>query len=94
MVTALQIGVAIAAFVGILAAKRGDWITFAASLLAMLILAGLTILNTREREHSRLTPAEHFRPEFDALVDPTLAAPPSGWGFLLRPTGSKDFSRD
>jgi hypothetical protein len=37
MSTALEIGIALAAFVGILAAKRRDWITFAASLLAMLI---------------------------------------------------------
>jgi hypothetical protein len=51
MSTALEIGIALAAFVGILAAKRQDWVTFAASMLAMLILAGLTIMNTREREH-------------------------------------------
>src|ERR1700722_8077057 len=25
------------------------------------------------------------------LVGPTLAPPPSGWGFLLRPTGSRTF---
>jgi hypothetical protein len=47
MSTALEIGIALAAFVGILAAKRRDWITFAVSLLAMLIIAGLTIRNTR-----------------------------------------------
>ena len=51
MSTALEIGIALAAFVGILAAKRRDWITFAVSLLAMLIIAGLTIRNTRERKH-------------------------------------------
>ena len=51
MSTALEIGIALAAFVGILAATRRDWITFAASLLAMLIIAGLTIWNTRERKH-------------------------------------------
>ena len=51
MSTAMEIGIALAAFVGILAAKRRDWITFAVSLLAMLIVAGLTIRNTRERKH-------------------------------------------
>jgi hypothetical protein len=51
MSTALEIGIALAAFVGILAAKRRDWITFVVSLLAMLIIAGLTIRNTRERKH-------------------------------------------
>ena len=47
----IAIGIALAAFVGILAATRRDWITFAVSLLAMLIIAGLTIWNTRERKH-------------------------------------------
>ena len=51
MSTALEIGIALAAFVGILAATRRNWITFAVSLLAMLIIAGLTIWNTRERKH-------------------------------------------
>ena len=51
MSTALEIGMALAAFVGILSAKPRDWITFAVSLLAMLIIAGLTIRNTPERKH-------------------------------------------
>ena len=51
MNTTLEIGIALAAFVGILAAKRRDWITFAVSLLAVLIIAVLTIMNSREREH-------------------------------------------
>jgi hypothetical protein len=51
MSTLIEIGVAIAAFVAILAASRRDWITFAVSLLAMLIIAGLMIINTRERKH-------------------------------------------
>ena len=42
MSTLIEIAIAIAAF---------DWITFAVSLLAVLIIAGLTIMNTREREH-------------------------------------------
>jgi hypothetical protein len=51
MSTLIEIGIAIAAFVAILAARRRDWVTFAVSLLAVLIIAGLTIMNTREREH-------------------------------------------
>ena len=51
MSTLIEIAIAIAAFVAIFAARRRDWITFAVSLLAVLIIAGLTIMNTREREH-------------------------------------------
>jgi uncharacterized membrane protein len=51
MSTLIEIGIAIAAFVAILSARRRDWVTFAVSLLAVLIIAGLTIINTREREH-------------------------------------------
>ena len=39
MSTLIEIGIAIAAFVAILAARRRDWVTFAVSLLAVLIIA-------------------------------------------------------
>ena len=48
---ALEIGIALAALVAIFAARRRDWVTFAVSLLAVLIIAVLTIMNSREREH-------------------------------------------
>ena len=51
MSTLIEIGIGIAAFSAILAARRRGWVTFAVSLLAVLIIAGLTIMNTREREH-------------------------------------------
>jgi hypothetical protein len=51
MSTLIEIGIGIAAFGAILAARRRDWVTFAVSLLAVLIIAGLTIMNIREREH-------------------------------------------
>jgi hypothetical protein len=51
MSTLIEIAIAVAAFVAIFAARRRDWITFAVSLLAVLIIAGLTIMNTRERGH-------------------------------------------
>ena len=51
MSTLIEIGIGIAAFGAILAARRRDWVAFAVSLPAVLIIAGLTIMNTREREH-------------------------------------------
>jgi len=88
MSTLIEIAIAIAAFVAIFAARRRDWITFAVSLLAVLIIAGLTIMNTREREHAPIDSLGALGLNigvlhWDVAKHANSAPPPSGWGFSL-----------